>query len=241
MRKSTLVLFLFTCMLLSLPSCAADKTEPSSEHTKDVSTETVLPESSDLPQADTLETNIPEESGAVSEITDSKEAIRQETSELGFQTPSVTENPQSTETAVSTEPEQPPYTHPEQPAKETPASSEPASSTPTEQPAESSAPNQPQESEPESNTKTEPEAPAFDIGYWISYAQSYAENVGLSLDPEAVYCWDNPITAGSHCLYLERDISDRLNRYGRDNDITAVWIWAESRGDGSYDLYIGYA
>lgn len=243
MRKSTLVLFLFTCMLLSLPGCAADKAEPSSEHTEDVSAETVLPESSGLPQADTSVTDIPEESGAVSEITESKEATRQETSEPGSQTPSATEkeNPQSADTAVPSEPKQPSYTQPEHPAENTPASSDPAASTPMEQPAESSAPNQPQESAPEPDPEPEPEAPAFDIGYWISYAQSYAESVGLTLDPEAVYCWDNPITAGSHCLYLERDISDRLGRYGRDNDITAVWIWAESRGDGSYDLYIGYA
>ena len=54
-------------------------------------------------------------------------------------------------------------------------------------------------------------------------------------------CWDNPITAGSHCIYLERDITNRLNRYSNDGSITQVWVWAEDRGDGSYDLYIGYA
>ena len=59
--------------------------------------------------------------------------------------------------------------------------------------------------------------------------------------PDATACWDNPITAGPHSLYLERDIQSRLNRYARDEDITDVWIWAEERTDGSYDLYIGYA
>lgn len=241
MRKA--ILILFTCMLLSLPGCAADKAEPSSEHTEDVSAETVLPESSGLQQADTSVTGVPEESDAVSEITDSKEAIRQETSEPGFQTSSAIEkeNLQSADTSAPSEPEQPSYTQPEQPAENTPASSEPVASTPTEQPSESSAPNQPQKSAPGFDPKPEQEAPAFDIGYWISHAQSYAESAGLTLDPEAVFCWDNPITAGSHCLYLERDIKNRLDRYGRDSDITAVWIWAESRGDGSYDLYIGYA
>ena len=68
-----------------------------------------------------------------------------------------------------------------------------------------------------------------------------AQGVGLALDSGAVYCWDNPITAGSHCIYLERDITNRLNRYSNDGSITQVWVWAEDRGDGSYDLYIGYA
>ena len=27
----------------------------------------------------------------------------------------------------------------------------------------------------------------------------------------------------------------------KDDDITAVWVWYESTGNGSYDLYIGYA
>ena len=63
----------------------------------------------------------------------------------------------------------------------------------------------------------------------------------FALDSGAVYCWDNPITAGSHCIYLERDITNRLNRYSNDGSITQVWVWAEDRGDGSYDLYIGYA
>lgn len=82
---------------------------------------------------------------------------------------------------------------------------------------------------------------AFDIGYWIAFAQQYADNVGLQLDGEAIHCWDNPITAGKHSIYLERDIQSRLNRYSRDEDITAVWVWAQPRDDGSYDLYIGYA
>ncbi len=65
--------------------------------------------------------------------------------------------------------------------------------------------------------------------------------MGLNLDSTAVDCWDNPITAGAHCIYLERDIQNRLNRYAKDDTILDVWIWAESRSDGSYDLYIGYA
>ena len=84
-------------------------------------------------------------------------------------------------------------------------------------------------------------APAFNINHWISYAQSYARGAGLNLDPTATACWDNPIAAGAHCAYLERDIQSRLNRYAKDESISDVWIWAEQRTDGSYDFYIGYA
>ena len=66
-------------------------------------------------------------------------------------------------------------------------------------------------------------------------------NERLRLESSAVDCWDNPISAGTHCYYLGRDIQSRLNRYARDEDITDVWIWAEARSDGKYDLYIGYA
>lgn len=37
------------------------------------------------------------------------------------------------------------------------------------------------------------------------------------------------------------DHQSRLNRYAKDETILDVWVWAESRSDGSYDLYIGYA
>ena len=87
----------------------------------------------------------------------------------------------------------------------------------------------------------ESEAPAFQIQTWIDFAVGYAESVGLNVSPDAMDCWDNPITAGSHSLYLERDIQSRLNRYSRDGEITDVWVWAEERSDGNYDLYIGYA
>ena len=37
------------------------------------------------------------------------------------------------------------------------------------------------------------------------------------------------------------DIHSRLDRYKADEEITAVWIWAEEVSDGLYDIYIGYA
>lgn len=92
-------------------------------------------------------------------------------------------------------------------------------------------------------TVSEPEIiqPEFDIQYWISFAQEYAVSVGLTLESAAVDCWDNPIGAGAHCIYLERDIQSRLNRYAKDEDITDVWIWAKPVSNECYDIYIGYA
>ena len=97
-------------------------------------------------------------------------------------------------------------------------------------------PTPPAESEPAESAE-----PAFNIDHWISYAQEYAKSIGLNLDNTAVDCWDNPITAGAHCTCLERDIESRLNRYAKDETILGVWVWAKSRPDGNYNLYIGYA
>lgn len=115
---------------------------------------------------------------------------------------------------------------------------EPAPQKVPEPPTEPMA-TQPQEPEPPD--AEEPTEPAFDIQTWIDYAKAYAESVGLRPESSAVDCWDNPISAGTHCSYPERDIQSRLNRYARDEDITDVWIWAEARSDGKFDLYIGYA
>lgn len=137
-----------------------------------------------------------------------------------------------------------------QPEVSTPAKEEtpPAVSSPTEttlpkvsEPEPPAAPTEMQPQEPEPSAEEEPTEPAFDIQTWIDYAKAYAESVGLRLESSAVDCWDNPISAGAHYSYLERDIQSRLSRYARDEDITDVWIWAEARSDGKYDLYIGYA
>lgn len=98
-----------------------------------------------------------------------------------------------------------------------------------------------EESTPPEPPKEEPTEPVFDISYWISFAKSYAESIGLALDSGAVYCWDNPIAAGVKCKYTERDIRGYLDRYAKDGDITDVWIWYEQTGSGSYEIYIGYA
>ena len=96
------------------------------------------------------------------------------------------------------------------------------------------------ESEPVPETVTESES-SFDIDYWVSYAYSLAAGKGLNLDPFATDCWDNPITANADCIYLERDLNNRLDRYAGDEEITDVWIWYEDLGEGRYLIYIGYA
>ena len=88
---------------------------------------------------------------------------------------------------------------------------------------------------------TEPPKAEFDVNYWISFARFYALQIGLEIDPTAVDCWDNPTTANADCIYLERDLTHRLDRYNRDDDITAVNIWAESLGNENYLIYIAYA
>ena len=145
---------------------------------------------------------------------------------------SVTFVPDSEEKAVenSTPAPETPQEMPQAPEPEPEPTPSPAPPAESEQPAEPVPP-----------AASEPAEPTFLIDYWISYAQEYAGSVGLNLDSTAVDCWDNPITAGAHCAYLERDIQSRLNRYAGDETILDVWVWAESRSDGNYNLYIGYA
>ena len=135
-------------------------------------------------------------------------------------------------------------------AAEFPASVSESATQPTEVPDQAdhstavlSQPTPPatEESTPPEPPKEEPTEPVFDIDYWISFAKSYAESIGLVLDSGAVYCWDNPIAAGVKCKYTERDIRGYLDRYAKDGDITDVWIWYEQTGSGSYEIYIGYA
>ena len=129
---------------------------------------------------------------------------------------------------------------PSEPEKKTDESERrPETAAPTEK--EQPTPPATEESTPPEPPKEEPTEPVFNIDYWISFAKSYAESVGLTLNSEAVYCWDNPIDADASCIYLERDIQSRLNRYAADADITDVWVWYEPVSAGSYLIYIGYA
>ena len=93
---------------------------------------------------------------------------------------------------------------------------------------------------PSESSVPEKQEPEFNIDYYIKSAQEYAVKSGLKLDPQAKYCWDNPIAAGKNCKYTERDIKSYIDRYARLPEITAVWIWAEENGK-DYEIYIGYA
>lgn len=179
-----------------------------------------------------------EESSAVSfsesnEGAESTPSAMPETTQTEVSQPIIVENSESEKQTT------PPADESRSPEPETPTTPEPPPEPPTTPSVEKPPKNEPPETAPP--IKEEPAVPEFNIQTWIDYAAEYAGNVGLNLSPDATACWDNPITAGSHCLYLERDIQSRLNRYSRDGEITDVWIWAEKRSDGSYDLYIGYA
>ena len=113
---------------------------------------------------------------------------------------------------------------------------------PESKPAESISPSAPPpttETNPE--TTAPPAEPSFNIDYWIDYAKNYAKSIGLIINPDAVYCWDNPMIVGSNSKYIERDIKSVMNRYKNIEGFTDIWIWAEPESNGNYRLFIGYA
>lgn len=125
----------------------------------------------------------------------------------------------------------------------TTANTEPKQDTHTQ-----TEPPKSEKSEPEITTNTVSEVTTaieqieeFDINYWISYAQIYAQSIGLTLDETVTECWDNPISANANNKNIGSDIEGRLNRYKNIEGFTFVWIWAEKISDTQYELYIGYA
>lgn len=143
-------------------------------------------------------------------------------------------NPTESTTQNNGEPKNPekPKT-PTEPETRKPESEKPP--TPTE------SVSKPEEiQKPSESSEPEKQEPEFNIDYYIKTAQEYAVKSGLKIDPQAKYCWDNPIAAGKNCKYTERDIKWYIDRYARLPEITAVWIWAEENGN-DYEIYIGYA
>lgn len=210
--KNARIIAVLVLLALSLSGCAnVDRSEVSA------------PSSQEMVAIEHAQSTVPQESIAVS-VSESTEIPAENTAkpetekaQPEISTPAKEEMPPTVSSSTETTP---------------PKASEPElSEEPTETPPQ----------EPEPPATEEPAEPIFDIQTWIDYAKAYAESVGLRLESSAVDCWDNPISAGTHCSYLGRDIQSRLNRYARDEDITDVWIWAEARSDGKYDLYIGYA
>lgn len=210
--KNARIIAVLVLLALSLSGCAnVDRSEVSA------------PSSQETVMAEPAQSTVPQEQATVS-VSGSTEVPAESMVEPK------TEKAQS-EVSIPAKEETPPTVN--IPTETTPPkASEPE---PPEEPTET----QPQEPKPPD--EEEPTEPAFDIQTWIDYAKAYAESIGLRLESSAVDCWDNPISAGAHCSYPERDIQSRLNRYARHEDITDVWIWAEARSDGKYDLYIGYA
>ena len=184
------------------------------------------------------------------ETTEPEETVSETKPSVTTEQPAKTEKTEtkpttSTETTTSvttTEPQEtkPTETQPVKPPEEKiPETTKPETTVPS---TEQTEPTEEPTTEPTTQAPETSEPPkAFNIDYWLNYAKNYAQSKGLVLDTTAVDCWDNPIRAGSHCIYLERDIQSRLNRYANDEDITDVWIWAESVGNDCYDIYIGYA
>lgn len=112
----------------------------------------------------------------------------------------------------------------------------PAETVPPETPPTGSDPSEPVTDE----TAPQPEGKGFDIDYWLAYAKDYAVRIGLRLDENAADSWDTPIRCSSKTEdVLERYIQDDLSYYKDEEGCTAVWIWAESAGDGQYELFIG--
>ena len=125
----------------------------------------------------------------------------------------------------------------------TTANTEPKQDTHTQ-----TEPPKSEKSEPEITTNTVSEVTTaveqieeFDINYWISYAQNYAQSIGLALDETATECWDNPISVNANNENIGTDIEGRLNRYKNIEGFTSMWIWAEKISDTQYEFYIGYA
>ena len=128
-------------------------------------------------------------------------------------------------------------------SQSTAANTEPKQDTHTQ-----TEPPKSEKSEPEITTNTVSEVTTaieqieeFDINYWISYAQNYAQSIGLTLDETATECWDNPISANANNKNIGANIESRLNRYKNVDGFTSVWIWAELISDTQYELYIGYS
>ena len=219
MKKHLMLCALLLAALLS--GCAA---EPLQSQTAGSTPEDSTPQEEDFPFLEPVSTEPSAPIEASTEAADPAACIPNE--DKHDSSPSFSSEPVSAPTEsnapASEETKQPPVL-PEEPVE-------------TENPTEE--PPVPAITEPEPTPETEP---VFDIDCWISYAKSTAVSVGLTLDSSATDCWDNPITAKPTCIYLERDIRSRLNRYAKDGEITAVWIWYECVGTSSYLIYIGYA
>ena len=226
MRK--LVIFLLCCgVLVSMVGCGGNTAPPSIESSPTTVTETTVTE---------VATERIPPTTAVEQTEKEKEPVSTESN-------AQVTDPTTTSTTATVEPTE--ETKPTETTKTTVTNTaeEKGASQVEEKVTSATLPKEEPKIESIQGTAPEPDTSQseFDIQYWISFAKEYAISIGLSLDSAAIDCWDNPIGANSRCIYLERDIKSRLNRYAKDKDITDVWIWTETTGNSCYDIYIGYA
>lgn len=230
--KKARIIAVIAALIVSLSGCA------NTDHPQTIQDSSGI----EAVTSEAYERTEPEESSSAS-VSESKESTADSTAAVKAETESA--RIKNSQPAAEQSPA--PGTQPPQTAvsNNTPKAVEPTPEpkpTPTQQPTPPPAEETPKVEQPQETTPPDnPAVPEFNIQTWIDYAKTYAVSVGLRLESSAVDCWDNPITAGAYSTCLERDIAGRLDRYSRDEDITDVWIWAQERSDGSYDLYIGYA
>ena len=236
----TVALVLCLCGCSEIPQISDMPTEPSQSESLPIKDSEEISQETDAPKS-SVDIDTPEESGIASETTVSDVKETESTSqpkEEKKQDPPKEET-RATGDSVTTssfELVKPSSEPAETKALETTHVTEKPKETEEPKPAEA-----PKETEPPVTPVEIELEPSFDINYWISYAQGVAVSKGLTLESSAVDCWDNPITANPDCIYLERDINSRMNRYAKDEDITDVWIWYECIGTNSYLIYVGYA
>lgn len=212
MRKIVIFTMIFT-VIFAMAGCTAHS-EPDKKATESSSANAVI----DTRRAEELTEKA--ENETVDKSTFAEEKSQSSATKIG--TEKVLNEPIfSQTTTVSTEPKQDTHTQTEPPKSE--------------------------KSEPEITTNTVSEVATaveqieeFDKSYWISYAQDYAQSIGLTLDETATECWDNPISANANNKDIGADIEGRLNRYKNIEGFTSVWVWAEKISDTQYELYIGY-
>lgn len=223
--EKMLAVLLAGLITLSLAGCAADKANDNTESGA-VSTESSITATGSTSEP-TAESSLPAGTERSTESTTEKEKTESTA-------PADSGKPETAKPADTEPPTAPPKQTRPPTQTELPKVTEPPESKPTESPKSV-------DSTPTETEKPKPVDPQFDINYLIEFARKYAESIGLSINPEAVSCWDNPIIAGPNSKYLERDIKTRMNRYKNVEGFTDIWVWAESDGNGNYRLFIGYA
>ena len=213
MRKTVIFAMILT-VIFDMEGCTAHS-EPGKKAVESSSSNAVF----DIAQAEELSEKTINET--VDKSTFAEETTQTTTAETGTEKESK-EPIFSQTTTANTEPKQDTHTQTEPPKSE--------------------------KSEPEITTNTVSEVTTaieqieeFDISYWISYAQNYAQSIGLTLDETATECWDNPISANANIKNIGADIESRLNRIQECLGIYIGVDMGKKISDTQYELHIGYA